>query len=47
MQKSGLPLLLAQRKLLNAEASGLLCRDDSGSDLRFFPNRFPSFVTSR
>uniref|UniRef100_A0A0G4GHX1 Vacuolar protein-sorting-associated protein 36 n=1 Tax=Chromera velia CCMP2878 TaxID=1169474 RepID=A0A0G4GHX1_9ALVE len=39
-------LPLAQLMLLEAEAGGSLCRDDSISGLYFFPNRFGSFKTN-
>lgn len=33
-------LLLAQERLLTAERSGKICRDESIEGLRFFPNLF-------
>lgn len=33
-------LLLAQERLLTAERSGKICRDESIEGLKFYPNRF-------
>lgn len=33
-------LLLAQERLLTAERTGKVCRDESIEGLKFFPNRF-------
>eukprot|EP00794_Sanderia_malayensis_P007502 gene7502-8333_t len=39
-RKMKLPVPLAKERLLAAENSGKLCRDDSMEGLRFYPNRF-------
>lgn len=39
-QLCGIPVLLAKERLLAAESSGSLCRDETVEGLQFYPNLF-------
>lgn len=42
----GMSVILSKERLLTAEKSGQLCRDESTEGLRFFPNRFITDIIS-